>query len=261
MTREGRAAGSSALRGRRGVRLTFDGRHSPQLRGLRLSVPLAGLLLVGVACEGESEDSLRPGGFRIEASDAPAVFERWDPETGTLERGGVSLAEHIALGWGADVRDLDVQIRLPPGDYDLSARSLDGTLETAEALLRGGLVEHFGLRVRPDRRVTDVIALRLTRTGLRPEPVTPSEVTAQPRRAAHSYRGAGAPVSDLVQWLRPRAQRPVVDETGLVGLYDIAIEWDPSAGQRALQFALRDAGLVLARARRPYAFLVVEQAP
>ena len=60
---------------------------------------------------------------------------------------------------------------------------------------------------------------------------------------------------------RRRAQRPIVDETGLVGLYDIAIEWDPSGGRRSLQIAFRDAGFVLARGRRPYAFVVVEQAP
>ena len=226
----------------------------------RLTVPL-GLLVALLGCAEESEDGLRPGGFRIMASGTPEPFERRDAASGTLERGGMSLQDHIARGWGVEPSALDVQVRLPPGSYDLSARSADGTLETAEALLRGGLVEHFGLQVRPEPRVTGVIALRLTRNGPWPEAVAPGEVTAAPRRTVDAYRGAGAPISDFVQWLQRRSQRPVVDETELTGLYDIDIDWGVNSGQMALRHALRDAGFVLASVRRPYPFLVVEPAP
>jgi len=121
------------------------------------------------------------------------------------------------------------------------------------------LVEQFGLRVSRDVRETDIISLQVVRRGLRPEPVAEGEALGSSIQGPSSYRGRGTTVSDLVVWLRSYSERPIIDDTGLDGKYDITIEWDPAAGNRGLQVAMRDAGFILLHARRRYAFLVVEQ--
>ena len=219
------------------------------------------LMAVAVGCAEESVAPvglLGPGDFRIVASTAPERSERRDPETGTLERRGLSFEEHIAVAWGADPRDLEFRLEGPVGRYDVSARSTDGTLEVAEAVFRGGLVEHFGLRVRRDVRDTDVIALQVVRRGYRPQPVDADAEYAPAVLGRASYRARGVPISEFVIWLRSHANRPIVDETRLTGRYDITLEWDPATGPRAFEAALRDAGFLLIHARKRYAFLVIE---
>lgn len=216
------------------------------------------LVVVVVGCTGGSAETLQPGGFKVTPSTAPEVTERRDAETGTLERRGMLLEEHLAVAWGADPRDLEFRFARPAGRYDVSARSTDGTLETAEAVLRGGLVEQFGLRVRRDVRDTDLIALQLVRRGLRPQPVEPDAEYAAGVAGRGFYRLRGGRVSEFMSWLRSYSQRPIIDQTGLDGRYDITLEWDSTAGSRAFQAALGDAGFLLIHKRGRYAFLVVE---
>lgn len=178
-----------------------------------------------------------------------------------IERRGLSLVEQLAAAWQVAATDLDFRVDLPAGKFDLSVRAADATSHTAEALVRGGLAEHFGFRVRSERRQGDVFVLSLVRHGLVPEPIEPGSVEGEPVRVHGRYRGAGARIEHLARYLRRFGQRPIVDETGLAGHYDVALEWDPEAGPRAFHTALRDAGFVLTGAQRSFVVYVVEPVP
>ena len=41
----------------------------------------------------------------------------------------------------------------------------------------------------------------------------------------------GAPVANFIQGLSQQLGRPVIDKTGLKGLYDIKLQWTPEFGQ------------------------------
>jgi uncharacterized protein (TIGR03435 family) len=219
------------------------------------------VLLVLAACAEDVPPPLEPGEFRLEPSSAVERTERRDPGRGTLERRGLSLQEHVAEAWQVPYRDLELLIELPPGTFDLRVRATDGGLEQARAMIRGGLAEHFGFDLRSEKRPRDVFLLRVTREGLRPEPVDPDAVTGERVHARGRYRGAGATIGDLAAYLRNYERRQILDETGLSGHYDIVIEWDPDAGARALHSALRDAGLVLVPTTRTTTAYVVEARP
>jgi len=218
---------------------------------------LLGALL---ACGAGSEQSmpLAPGEFRLTPSAGSERVVRRDPARGLIEHRGLSLVEQIAAAWNVSARDLEFRLELPAGPFDVSVRSADGANDTAEALLRGGLAESLGLRVRAEARYGDVFALRLAGRGLVPETVAPGSVVGKPVRVNGHYRGAGEPVERLVRYLRDYAQLPIVDETGLAGHYDIVVEWDSQAGSRAFRTALADAGFVLAAAQRRFVMHVVE---
>lgn len=249
---------SVALRRERRGRGRWAVRADPGGRAALASACVSLLVVVVAGCTGGSAETLQPGGFKVTPSTTPGMTERRDAETGTLERRGMLLEEHIAAAWGADPRDLEFRSAMPAGRYDVSARSTDGTLETAEALLRGGLVEQFGLRVQRDVRDTDLVALQLVRRGLRPQAVEPDAEYAAGVVGQGSYRLRGGRISEFLTWLRSHARRPIVDQTRLDGRYDITLEWDPTAGPRAFQAALGDAGFLLIHKRMRYAFLVVD---
>jgi uncharacterized protein (TIGR03435 family) len=219
------------------------------------------LALLGLlACSdgGPRAAVLTPGEFRVVPSASAERRMRRDPARGEIEVRGRTVVEHIAIAWDVPVGDLDVRVDLPAGRFDLAARSVDGSLEGAEALLRGGIAEHFAIQLRTERRRGPVFVLRRAGGGLVPEPVASGSVDEPPVREIGRYRGAGAPIADLVRFLRRFGRRPIVDETGLVDEYDLLLEWDPDAGGRALHAALRDAGFVLEPAEREVAVHVVE---
>jgi uncharacterized protein (TIGR03435 family) len=71
------------------------------------------------------------------------------------------------------------------------------------------------------------------------QPVAPTSLVRGapiPRGVVRNARGyleaAGVPLSEVVVALGQQLQRPIVDKTGLTGLYDIKLQWtpDPIAG-------------------------------
>lgn len=231
---------------------------------MRRALAVVGGLMSCLAC-GEAapppSQPVAPGGFRLEASRSGVPAERHELHGGGIERLGLSLPEHLAVAWGVAPRDLDVRVELAAGDFDLQVVPLDGSRATAEAMVRGGLLEAFGVRVRSEVRDSDVFVLESARGGLRPEPVDPAAIAGGPVRELGRYRGAGAGIDDFARFLRGLGRRPVVDETGLAASYDIVLEWDPEAGGRALHAALRDAGFKLTPGRRSVTVWVVEPSP
>ncbi len=73
----------------------------------------------------------------------------------------------------------------------------------------------------------------------------------------------GHHISDTIGWLEQAFGRPVIDQTGLTGPYDVDLKWKPKLGQSD-QDALRQAllgqlGLQLVPSRGPVEMLVVEK--
>jgi uncharacterized protein (TIGR03435 family) len=205
----------------------------------------------GAAPAAATTQFLEPGGFSIAPRSDAIRAERFDPETGSLERLGLSLRAQIAKAWGVRAVDLQFRVELPAGLFDVRARPEEGGREGAEALIRGGLSEHLGLVVEKGIWQGDILALHLVLSGTVPGPVEehPEGEAAESVRRVGEYRVAAAPISDLVDFLRTATPTPVVDATGLEENYDIAIEWDAAQGGRALRAALRDAGFELRRER------------
>jgi len=152
--------------------------------------------------------------------------------------------------------------------FDISAKAEQETATEAElnAMLRSLLVERFGLRVHIETRQATVFTLKARadgrlgpglkrtssecerdleerkRTGASPqlppppsgpqprlEPVcgrTMGMVTA--RTAAETYTSGGRPFSDLVSKLSSDLKAPVIDQTGLTGLFDVMLEFESS---------------------------------
>ena len=218
------------------------------------AIGMFALLACGTAEEEASPETqvglLDPGSFQILPREEAIAMERFDPKSGSFERLGLPLRAHLAEAWGLTTRELHLQVELPDGVFDVRVRPEDGKRETAEALIRGGLSEHFDLVVERRNWQGDVLSLRLTGEGLVPEPVeSRGEVASDVVRRAGEYRVAAAPISDLVAFLNSFSPTPVVDGTGLDAHYDLLLEWDVSQGGRALRAALADAGFQLERER------------
>jgi len=87
-------------------------------------------------------------------------------------------------------------------------------------------------------------------------------VLGVPGATARMGRGDWAGLR-LVQQLSPSVDRPVIDETGLSGMFELRLEWSdenpPTADKASLFTAMREQlGLRLDPAERPMEVLVVD---
>jgi uncharacterized protein (TIGR03435 family) len=182
----------------------------------------------------------------------------------------------------------DIEVDIPTFTYDqdhwfaIEATMPPGTSkESARLMLREGLAERFGLKVHWEKRDTPVYALVPGKNGVKIQPdadpdhpklrptILPNGKTAG--LGLHSGPGefwAAATSMDLfAKNLRYRAglDRPVVDMTGLTGVYTIDLHWTPpeppSRGNVApaiLSVVEAELGLRLEKRTLPYNVLVVD---
>jgi uncharacterized protein (TIGR03435 family) len=120
----------------------------------------------------------------------------------------------------------------------------------------------FGLTAHVERRMVDVWRLRVAGNA------SSLKVHQGPNSSwIGSQYGAkiqGFSVRNSIGWLEETFDRPVIDETGLTGSYDVDLHWRPAHGQSEVdafrQALLDQLGLELVPDRRLTDMLVVERA-
>jgi uncharacterized protein (TIGR03435 family) len=150
--------------------------------------------------------------------------------------------------------------------FDIAAKAEKDTATEAEMneMLKALLAERFGLRVHVETRQATVFTLRmradgrfgtgLKRTSAECEreleerkrtgaPAPPQRLPSGPqpriepacgrtmgmvnaRNAVEMYASGGRPLSDLISRLSNDLKAPVVDQTGLTGLFDVVLEFE-----------------------------------
>lgn len=164
--------------------------------------------------------------------------------------------------------------------FDITATLPEGTtFRDVPAMLRALLAERFNLVVRRETRDAPAYALVLARGDgrLGPRLVRTTIDCAAEQKAGRqnphcqtqvdsSIQLRGQAVSTLTRFLPPFAQRPVIDRTGLSGLFDIDLtipEQSNQAGTDAgggIFTALQEQlGLKLEPTQAPLEFIVVER--
>jgi len=206
---------------------------------------------------------------------------------------GVTLRELIVYAYSPDspwvglIRD-GAPAWIDSARYDLVARAPrplanDARGEPSEltGMLRNMLAEQFGLRLRAETRelaVRDLVRLPGGATGLRPSSARcwrpqlgPPPAGLRPARArlcttsvaGPRLHAESVPMAWLAETLGARMRQIVRDATGLDGLYDVDLGWDPGAAPQdsSLVAALRDQlGLDVVDATGPVDVLLVTDA-
>ncbi|HKQ48457.1 MAG TPA: TIGR03435 family protein [Phycisphaerae bacterium] len=154
---------------------------------------------------------------------------------------------------------IDVKADLPKGTFDVIASAPNDQEEQLYQLLRRAVELTFRIKTRRETRETDVYVLE--------------KIKDSPAKLASSIMGEGGtstkfspkrielinePLATLTRGLGSQIKKPVIDETGLEGRYDIRLEGklnEPDSLIRAIRESL---GLELRPAKRPVEFLVIE---
>jgi uncharacterized protein (TIGR03435 family) len=156
-------------------------------------------------------------------------FITGDP--GRFHAVNVTLAECIATAYGIQSFQL-VAKNLPQDRYEIlaSAPTHPGKVLDAryEAMLQALLADRFQLKIHRDSKVMPVYALEVAKGG--PKLKESSAWGLSTRSTPGHVKASGAAMSDLAMYLTRRIAHPVVDVTGLKGLYDFDLDWAPGVG-------------------------------
>jgi uncharacterized protein (TIGR03435 family) len=167
----------------------------------------------------------------------------WTPEGFTARN--VTLRRLIADAWSQQLDQVIGPPWLDHNEYDIEARSAGGaTGEQRAQMLQSLLVDRFNLKQHSETRTMRVYELMMGKNGPKIKPVTETESHAG---AGYHFHGDMRQFADLlaVQFSIPAAESPatpvraggpaipVLDRTGLDGVYDFSVDIHPEPGTDA----------------------------
>lgn len=189
----------------------------------------------------------------------------------------VTLRRLVAEAWQCRRDQVVGPAWLDHNEYDVEARLPDGaTPEQIPLMLRGLLSDRFQLKAHNETRPTRVYELTVAPGGPRIHPIQAGE--AAPAGPGLHFHGdmrqfAGllavqisvpAPTSASVPVIASESPTPVVDKTGLDGIYDFSIDLQPEIGTDGFTFWKRvledQLGLKIDSSKADLEFVVVDDA-
>jgi uncharacterized protein (TIGR03435 family) len=186
-------------------------------------------------------------------------------KSGSLYYRRVNLQSVMRRAYNVDVPQIDGPSWLGSDCYDFHARFPENTpVPRMQQMLRNLLVERFVLKVHMENRELTAFDLVLAKGGIKMRPSEGGQLGYGPSRTPSGHRLAGKitlPV--LAMNLSGIVGRPVADQTGLSGLYDLDLSFSfPDAPQNGEAFppietALREQLGLKLEARKAHLDVVV----
>jgi uncharacterized protein (TIGR03435 family) len=184
---------------------------------------------------------------------------RMSSSQNSLEIQSASFIGNIAKIWGMQYSQVIADTQ-PVSSFNLTLQTPRGKYYEGVELLKSAVQFTFGIRVTPEQRETDVFILSLSTApdALRPKPGAP-----EIQLGLLSY-GSGvligtAEMPEIARALWMGLDRPVIDETGLKGVYEFEMNWKPE-DRSELERLLEGQGLALVPAKRTVEFLRITPA-
>ena len=159
----------------------------------------------------------------------------------------VTLKRLIAEAWHCQINQVVGPPWIEHNEYDVEARVTEGaTHEQIALMLRSLLFDRFHLKQHSETREMRVYDLTVSKGGLKIQPVKPGDAPAAAGSGFH-FHGDMRQFADLlaIQFSIPAANDPsvpvmaggtlipVLDETGLQGIYDFSVDGRPELGTDA----------------------------
>ncbi len=154
-----------------------------------------------------------------------------------LESQAMSFAQNISQVWEVE-RDQVLLDTEPVNSFNLLLQTPPGGMEQGLEALKAAIQSAFGVKVVQEKRETDVYALRLS---TEPGAPRPNPGASEVHLGLVSYGGGSlvgtAEMPEIAKGVWASLDRPVVDETGLKGVYEFELNWeygDPESARKAL---------------------------
>ena len=218
---------------------------------------------------GQANDLRIPPQVRILPAKSPK-FKGWAKYNGYIMGLGAPVKDVVMCAYGSRVSQTIFPEGLSTNRYDFIANLSTGNEARRNSEeLQMEIQRKLGLTAHREMRETDVLILTLEQRGAPDlQPADPNTPRA-PKKGTYRGKGPGyysrgnAPIVDLIDVLEQYFKVPVVNRTGLGGMFDMELTWDDPDPERHNEEGLKKAlleqlGLKLAPGREALEMLVVE---
>jgi uncharacterized protein (TIGR03435 family) len=150
---------------------------------------------------------------------------------GRLSATNITLRDCLKLAYGLKSYQISGPAWLSEERYDIAAKAPDHTASgQLMAMLQTLLTERFSLMLHRDRQELPVYALVVGKNGSKLQAVSAGDIQSRLRRdnATATLTGTKMSMADLADSLSGQVDRPVVDKTGLTGVFDVTLKWTPA---------------------------------
>jgi uncharacterized protein (TIGR03435 family) len=161
---------------------------------------------------------------------------------------GAQIRDSFRFAYSARTSRLVIEAELPEQPYDL-VFSTAGKDELLFPLMRQAIEASFDIEARTEQRELDVHVLSRA-TGVTPK-LTPATLDVErPYAKPGSLTCLSITLGLLADTLERLLQQPVLDTTGIDGLYEIDLSWDPEQPDSLPEAVREQLGLELKAERR-----------
>jgi uncharacterized protein (TIGR03435 family) len=193
-----------------------------------------------------------------------------DSDNGRITCVNMTLKRYIAKAYAVREDQISGPDWLGSERFDLVAKAPGKVHEDElDQMLRTLLAERFKLTLHREKREGHVYALIVAKGGFKLKPVA-STGDSSTNTSRGSMTVQQASMERVANALSRHVGFPVVDETGLEGVFDFKLAWDPAAdgispddardSGPSIYTALQQLGLKLESRKMPVDFLVIDHA-
>jgi uncharacterized protein (TIGR03435 family) len=179
----------------------------------------------------------------------------YKPGANRISGDGAPVQLMIQTAWQTDAKHLDTRDKLSGGMYRFAAVVPKGRELELFPALQDALQRSFGFRARWEEQERDVLVLTRDGSAALNESAADPLFTFSRGKITMKKQSTAKLADTLPNGLR----KPVVDETGLHGLYDFDLEYRDDGPKMLTEGLQQKYGLILTPARRNVQILVVEK--
>ncbi len=170
-------------------------------------------------------------------------------KTATLRYTRLDLCSMLSHAYDISGWNIEIAPELPGKNYDFLVHVPKASEEIMKPLLRQAVKAVYGVEVRQLKKEKRVLLLRRDKGAATPG-LSPGIAGGSCSDGRGHLRSAGLKMNGLARALEGKFSMPVLDETGLAGLYRVELAWAGGSSE-ALSVALKDQlGLLLVPASR-----------
>jgi uncharacterized protein (TIGR03435 family) len=154
-------------------------------------------------------------------------FEATNTTLAVLIQYALATQAYQVVGGPGWIRDVRFDIQATAGQSDSGVKNAE-RFARIRGRIRRLLEDRFQLQLREEQREMPVYGLEVEKGGARMKPAEPlGNVNMNGGAAGSTLSGKGMTMPRLAEVLSGIASRPVYDETGLSGAYDLELKYSP----------------------------------